>query len=136
MVRNNFPSSAVGRYGTVVPARQMRIEDDAHVFEKFRRDFFAFDVNPAEHLGRHLQTGGRFGLFHELPGDLHRVKRHALTGTRDMGEQAVLDRVVFGAVRRLVCDAYVQPEPIGQVLQRLLEHMGIRRVGAAPIAQQ
>ena len=114
----------------------MLIKDDLHVFEKVCRDFFAFDLHPAKHLCRHLQPGSRLGLRHELPGDLHRVKRHALTDTRDMGEQAVLDRVVFGPVRRVVRDAYVQPEPISQVLQRLLEHMSIRRVGAAPIAQQ
>jgi len=95
VVKNNFPSSAIGRHGAVVPAGQMFIEDDAHVCQEVCRDFFAFDVDPAEHLGRHLQPAGRFGLCHELPGDLHRVKRHALAGARDMGKQAVLDRVVF-----------------------------------------
>ena len=33
-------------------------------------------------------------------------------------------------------NAYLQPKPISQVLQRLLEHMAIGRVGAAPFAQQ
>ena len=113
VARNNFPSSAIGWKGPVVPAGQMRIEDDSHVFEKVCRDFFAFDVDPAEHLGRDLQPGARLGLCHELPGDLHRVKRHALAGARHMGKQSVLDRVVFGAVRRVVRDAYLQPEPIG-----------------------
>ena len=80
--------------------------------KKSAATFFTFDVNPAEHLGRHLQPGGRFGLCHELPGDLHRVKRHALASTRHMGKQSVLDRVVFGAVRRVVRDADLQPEPI------------------------
>ena len=92
---NNFPSSAIGWNGTVVPSGQMFIEDDAHVFEKVCRDFFAFDIDPAKHLDRHLQPSGRFGLCHELPGDVHRVKRDALAGTRHMGKQAVLDRVVF-----------------------------------------
>jgi hypothetical protein len=114
----------------------MRIEDDAHVFKKVGRHLFAFDVDPAEHLGCHLQPSGRFGLCHELPGDLHRVKRHALAGARHMGKQSVLDRVVLGAVRRIVRDADLQPKAIGQALQRLLEHMAIRRVRAAPVAQQ
>nr|WP_232229766.1 hypothetical protein [Polaromonas glacialis] len=73
----------------------MFIEDDTHIFKKVCRDFFAFDVDPAEYLGRHLQPCGSFGLCHELPGDVHRVKRHALAGARHMGKQAVIDRVVF-----------------------------------------
>ena len=135
VVTNNFPSSTTGQDGAIVPARQMLIEDDTHVFQKVCRDFFACDVNPAEHLDRHRQPSGRFGLLHELPGDVHRVKRHALAGARHMGKQAVLDRVVLGTVWRVVRDADLQPKAIGQVLQCLLEHMAIRRVGAAPIAQ-
>jgi hypothetical protein len=53
-----------------------------------------------------------------------------------MGKQAAIDRLLFGAVRRVVRDAYLQPKPIGQVLQRLLEQMAILSVGAVTIAQQ
>lgn len=73
----------------------MRIQDDAHVGRKVCRDFFSLDIDPTEHLDRHLQPYGRFGLRHELPGDVHRVKRHNPAAARQMGKQSGLDQVVF-----------------------------------------
>ena len=95
MAKNNFPKSSVCRDGAVVPAGQVLIEDDAHVCQEVCRDLFAFDVDPAEHIGCYLQSCGGFGHGHEFPGNVHRMKGHALAGARHMGKQAVLDGIVF-----------------------------------------
>ena len=46
MARNIFPSSGIGRDGTVVQAGEMFIEEDAHVGQKVCCDFFVFAVAP------------------------------------------------------------------------------------------
>ena len=64
----------------------MLIEDDAHVCQEVCRDFFAFDIDPAQYIDRHLQPWSGFGHCHEFLGNGHRMEGHALTGTRHMGK--------------------------------------------------
>ena len=65
------------------------------------------------------------------------LKKHnnALAGARDMRKQTVLDRIVFGTVGRVVSDADLYAQLIGQFLQVFLEDVMVRMIAAPTITQ-
>ena len=133
--RNNFPIY-VTRDGAVVPLGQEVVEEDFHVLFESLGTLAAGVVDLVENVHGHLQAGAGGGLFHQALDDLDRVEDHALAGAGHMREQAVLDGVVLGTVRRVVGHADFQPQTLSQLLQFLLEHMTAGAVGAAAIAQE
>ena len=58
----------------------------------------------AENAHLDLQSRGCFSLGHVVPSNLQGLKDHPATRPRYMGKEAVLDRIVLGAVGRVVGD--------------------------------
>ncbi len=56
---------------------------------------FTRDVDPTQHLDRHLQPSGGFRHRNEFLGNGHRMKHHTLTGPRDVCEQPMFDGLVL-----------------------------------------
>jgi hypothetical protein len=67
---------------------------------------------------------------------LDALEDHPLARAGPMREQPMLDRVVLGGIRRVVRHTDLDPEPIDQVLQVLLEQVLTGTLAATAIAQQ
>ena len=64
-----------------------------------------------------------------------RLKDDSLASARDVREDAVFDRVVLRAIRRVVSHSNLDPQSIGQTLQLCLEDVTVRRIAATAIGQ-
>ena len=92
-------------------------------------------VHLVENAHLHGQSHGRFGLRHIVPGNLQSSEDHPTTGPRHVGKEAVLDRIVLGAVGRVVRDSDLDAKPVRQLLEFLLKHVSRRAVAPASVAQ-
>ena len=75
------------------------------------------------------------GFGHEFADDLPTLEDDALTGSGDMGKEAMLNRIVLGAVGRIVGDANFDADVIGQCLQVLFEDVVTGAIAAAAITE-
>src|SRR4051794_6881917 len=82
-----------------------------------------------------LRARGRTGLRHVVPDRPQRPEDHPEARPGHMGEEPVLDRVVLRAVRRIVRHPDLEPQPIGQPLQLLLEDVPRGAVAPAAVAE-
>jgi len=70
-------------------------------------------VHFVEDFYRHTQSRVGLDLLHQLFDEGDRVKDHSLARLRQMREEALLDRIVLGGIRRIVGEADLKPEAIG-----------------------
>ena len=93
-------------------------------------------VNSVKDVSGHFQTGFCGGFFDQFTDQTDAAENYASTGSRNVWEHAVLDWIMFRAVRRIVGHPDFQSEPICQILQVAFEKPRITRVAATAIAQQ
>src|SRR5436305_7440764 len=130
---NYFPISWSLRECAVVPLWEVVVKEDFHGALEALRALAAGRVNLVEEAYRHAEAGAGFRPLDELFGDLHGVEDHSLTGPGDVGEHAVLDRVVLGTIRRIVGHAQFQAKSVRQALQVFLEQVLRGAVAAAAV---
>ena len=116
--------------------RQNLIKDDRHVGFEVLGGFATGLIELVDDVNRGGQTLLGLGFGHELADDLDALEDDSLTGAGDMGEEAMLNRVVLGAVRRIMSDSDLDADVINERLEVLLEEIVMRIVTAAAIAQQ
>ena len=131
--RNNFPKSGGLRGSGVVPFWQEVIELDGHVLPERLGILTPGFKNFADDADSDLQASSGFRFCHVVFGGFDRFQRHTPAGTGHMREQAVFNRVVFGAIGRVVGDAYCQVQAVRQCLQVLLEQVRGGTVAAATV---
>lgn len=134
MVQNNFPVSGQLGEDEVVLFGEVVIEGDLHGGFEVGGVLATGLVHLVEEAHGDLQSGRGLRAFDELFRDLDGVKDHALAGAGDVREGEVLDGVVLRAVRRVVRDADLEAESIGQSLQVFFEEVLRRAVAAAAVA--
>src|SRR6266545_369121 len=133
---NNSPTSWAARDRSVVQLREDLIEHDLHVLLETIRILPPRLVHLVEDVHRHLQARAGRGLLHQLLHQLHAREDHPTTRAGQMREQPMLNRVVLGGGRRVVRHPDLNPNPIDQPLQVLLEQVLASTVAATAIAQQ
>ena len=74
-------------------------------------------INSVKDVSGDFQTGFCAGFFDQLTNQTDAAEDYACTGSRNVWEYAVLDRIVFRAVRRIVGHPDFQSEPICKILQ-------------------
>ena len=79
---------------------------------------------------------GRAGFCHLFQGRFHGDKDDTLAGTCDVRQKAMLDRIEFRFIRRIVGDADFQADAVCQFFQGVFEDIPVGRVAAAAVAQQ
>jgi hypothetical protein len=131
--RNNFPKSGGLGCSGVVPFWQEIIELDGHVLLERLGILTPGFKNFADDADGDLQASGGFGFCHVVFGSFDGFQRHTPAGTCHMGEQAVFNRVVFGAIGWIVGNAYFQVQAVRQCLQVLLEQVRRGTVAATTI---
>ena len=118
---NNFPISHWLWNGSIVPLGEDVVKGDLHVLLESRGILPAGFVNLVKDAYFHLQSCGRFGLGHVVLDGLQRLKDHSSTRPGQMREQAVLNRIVLRAVRRVMGHANLDAQLVRQLLEVLLE---------------
>src|ERR1700678_4047498 len=118
---NNFPVSCRLWNSPIVPFGENFVEDDLHVLFESRGIFPASFVDLVEDAYFHLQSRGRFGLGHVVLDGLQCLEDHASTRTGQMRKQAVLNRIVLRAVRRVMGHANLDAQFVRQFLEVLLK---------------
>ena len=73
----------------------MVVEDDLHVCFEALGVLAAGLVSLLQEADGYTQPRTGLCAFDELSGDLHRVKDHALAGSRDVRKHPVFDRIVL-----------------------------------------
>ena len=99
------------------------------------RNFAAGSIDFVEYMDENVQTGLGLGLGQQLHDAFQRCENDTLTCPRDVREEAVFDRVVFGAVGRIVRNADLDADFISQGLQVLLEDIVAGTIAAAAVAE-
>ncbi len=74
-------------------------------------------------------------VVYKLPGNVERMKHHTLTSSGNVWKQAMFNRIVFRAIRRIVRDVDFQAQVVGQSLQGFFENMAIGGIAATAITQ-
>ena len=82
-----------------------------------------------------LQAFAGMGLFHQLFDQSNAGKDHSLTGVGYMGKQAVLNRIVLGAIGWVMSNADFDPKLIDQFLEVFFEDVMMGVVTATAITQ-
>lgn len=77
---------------------------------------------------------GRFGP--QVLDEPHTAEDDALAHACEMRKQAMLDRVVFGRIRRIVCDADRHAYLLHDLCQVLFEQIGACAIAPTSIAQE
>ena len=112
-----------------------RCQNDAHVgFEVFC-DFASSLINILDDFNHDLQAFAGMGLFHQLFDQSDAGKDHALTGVGYMGKQAVLNRIVLGAIGRIMRNVDLDFKLINQFLEVFFEDGMVGIVTATAISQ-
>lgn len=135
LVLNYFPISSGLRNGAVVPLGQVIVEEDFHGGFEVLSYLAAGGVDPFQGADRDSQSGAGFGAFDELFGDFHPMEDYSLAGAGHVWKHAMFDRIVFGAIRRVVRHTQLQSQAIGQPLQVFLEQVLRRAIASAAITQ-
>ena len=74
----------------------------------------------------------RFG--HGFAGYFQRGQKQALTSSRHMRKESVLNRIMLRTTGRVVSDADFQADAVRQTFQMVFEHIAVGGVAAAAIA--
>jgi hypothetical protein len=74
-------------------------------------------INSVKDVGGNFQTGFCTGFFDQFPDQTDAAEDYASTGSRNVWKHAVLDRIMFRAVWRIVGHPDFQSEPVCQILQ-------------------
>lgn len=121
----------------VVPFVELGVEDDpsGEFFPISVGDFPACFVNLVDHAGEDLQPCLGHGFRSPFAGIVGGEYRRTAPGARYLGEEAVLDGVVLGAVGRVVHHDNLHPYPVGEADEVLLDDMVGTGVGAAAVAE-
>ena len=121
----------------VIPFMEMSVENDSagECFKKPVGDFSACFVNLVNHSGEDLQPGRGHGFRSPLAGIGYGEERGAAPRACYLGEEPVLDRVVLGAVGRVMHDDYLHPDSVGKANEVLLDNAVGAGIGAAAIAE-
>lgn len=101
------------------------------MFGSFAPDFIGF----IQYINGDFQTCPSLRFLDQLLDCGNTVKHAPLAGTRNMAKDAMLNRIVFGTIGRIVSDPNFQPGLVSQRLQVLPEERRLRWVAATAIAQ-
>jgi hypothetical protein len=132
---NNFPVSWAARYGSVIPLGQDFIEHDLPRLLEVRRLLPPGLVHLVQDVHRHLQPRRGLGLLHQPLHQPDGGEDHPLARPPQVGEEPMLDRVVLRRRRRVGRYPDLDPDPIDQPLQVLLEQVLVDAVAPAAVAQ-
>ena len=100
----------------VIPLRQKCVEYDGHVLLEVLSHFASRCIDVVQDSYRHRQPLLGVGLGHELANELASFENDALTGSRDMGEKAMFNGIVFGTVGGIMRDADFDAQLIDESL--------------------
>ena len=121
----------------IVPFVKIIVEDDASG-ESFRivvGDLPACFVDFVDNSGKHFQSGLGHGVGGSLAGISHGKQRYPAPGSGYLGEEAVLDGVVLGAVWRVMHHDNPHADSVGEAYEILLHDMVGAGVGAASVTE-
>ena len=80
-------------------------------------------IDLVNNVHKYFQSGLGMGFLHQFLDHRHPGKHYALASAGHMGEQAMLNGVVFGAVGRVMGDADFDADFIGQRLEVLFKEV-------------
>jgi hypothetical protein len=107
----------------IIPSWQEIIKNDLHGFLEFFSHFTSGLVKLVNNMHKGLQPCLGMGFFHQFLDQLDAGEHHALASARNMWKQAMFDRVVLGAIGRVMGDADFNADLVGQGLQVLFEQV-------------
>ena len=88
--------------GAIVPSRQKIIQNNPHSLFEIIGDFSSGLIDGLNNLDEHFQSFAGRGLFDELLDQIDTCEKDALTGSGNMRKEAMLNRIVFGTVGRIM----------------------------------
>lgn len=123
------------RDGSVIPLGQEVIEDDSHVLFEVIDDFTSRLIDLVDDIDGDRETLAGLRLGDEFTNDFTALEDDTLTSPSDMGEEAMFNGIVLGAVGREMGDADFNANLIDQRLEVLFEDVVTSIVAAAPVAE-
>jgi hypothetical protein len=108
---------------------------DWHVFKEFGAGLTPFDISTTGDFRDDAQAAGGRRSGNQLAGNLDSTQHDALERSRNVTEQAVFDRVVLRATRRVVGNADVTVQSPGQLAEVLFEPVMPVAIAPSAVAQ-
>ena len=105
-----------GSDSSVVPLWQEFVKEDGHVVLEISGHFATGLIDAVNLIDRDREALAGLGLGDELRDQFTSRKDDALTGAGDMREEPVFNRVVLGAIGRIMSDADFNADFIDQRL--------------------
>lgn len=126
----------MGRNGTIVPDREFFVKAYLHGLLVILGISFFRGVVSGKDMDSGFQTlsCARFG--HRRTGNFDGRQQQTLTSSCHMREEAVLNRIMFGTPRWVVCHTDFQADALGQAFQVVLEDVAIGGITTTTITQQ